>query len=105
MPYDPEEDIELAWKELKQTLPPEMTSFARYYETTWIGTASSPPLFDNASRDHHDSSLMLLPRSSNIADGFFCIVFFFLNIYNIELIKVLLANLILDNKNVSDRVR
>ena len=69
MPYDPEEDIELAWKELKLTLAPEMTSFARYYETTWIGTASSPPLFDNASWNHHDSSLMLLVLSSNIADG------------------------------------
>ena len=35
MSYDPEEDIELARKELKLTLPPppEMTSFARYYET------------------------------------------------------------------------
>ena len=40
MPYDPEEDIELAWNELKQTLSPQITSFARYYETTWIGTAS-----------------------------------------------------------------
>ena len=27
MPYVAEEDIELAWKELKLTLPPEMTSF------------------------------------------------------------------------------
>ena len=69
MPYDPEEAIELAWKELKLTLPPEMTSFARYYETNWIGTASSPPLFDNASWNHHDSSLMRLLHSSNIAEG------------------------------------
>ena len=67
MPYVPE-DIELAWKELKLTLLPEMTSFARYYETTWIGTVSSPPLFDHASWNHHDSSLMLLPCSSNIAE-------------------------------------
>ena len=69
MPYVPEEDIELAWNELKLTLPPEMTPFARYYETTWIGKASSPPLFDHASWNHHNSSLMLLPRSSNIAEG------------------------------------
>ena len=69
MPYVPEEDIELAWKELKLTLPPEMTSFARYYKTTWIGTASSPLLFDHASWNHHDSSLMLLPCSSNITEG------------------------------------
>ena len=69
MPYVLEDDIELAWNELKLTLPPEMTSFGRYYETTWIGTASSPPLFDHASWNYHVSSLMLLPRSSNIAEG------------------------------------
>ena len=69
MPYFLEDDIELAWNELKLTLPPEMISFGRYYETTWIGTTSSPPLFDHASWNYHVSSLMLLPRSSNIAEG------------------------------------
>ena len=109
------------------------------YETTWIGTASSPPLFDNASWNQNDSSLMLLLRSSDIADGWntaslhlsaaeiqlygafsnalrrikssrisqldFLYCIFFLNIYNIDLIKVLLVNLIVDYKSVSDRVR
>ena len=35
----------------------------------------------------------------------FFVLYFFLNIYNTDLIKVLLVNLIVDHKNVSDRVR
>ena len=42
MPYDPEEDIKIAWKELKLTLPPEMTSFARYYNLDRNSLLASP---------------------------------------------------------------
>ena len=46
-----------------------MTSFSNYYESTWIGTSSSNPNFSHDMWNFHDSSLMLLPRSTNIAEG------------------------------------
>ena len=69
IPFVPVSDVDMAWRLLKPLLPAEMTSFARYYESTWIGTSSTPPLFDHDSWNHHEASQMLLPRSSNIAEG------------------------------------
>ena len=34
-----------------------------------IGTTSTPPLYSHDSWNHHEASQMLLPRSSNVAEG------------------------------------
>ena len=43
IPYVPVSDVEMAWRFLKPTQPPQTTTFARYYESPWIGTTASPP--------------------------------------------------------------
>ena len=40
-----------------------------YYERTWIGTPGTPPTFSPWMWNHHESVLVLLPRRSNIAEG------------------------------------
>ncbi|XP_063682933.1 uncharacterized protein LOC134817602 [Bolinopsis microptera] len=69
LPFVPVSDVDQAWRLLKPSLPAEMTAFARYFESTWIGTTSTPPLFRHDSWNHHEAAQMLLPRSSNIAEG------------------------------------
>ena len=69
LPFVPVSDVDQAWRLLKPSLPAEMTAFARYFESTWIGTTSTPPLFSHDSWNHHEASQMLLPRSSNVAEG------------------------------------
>ena len=61
--------MDMAWRFLKPTLPTDMMTFSRYYEDTWIGTSATDPLYDPASWNHHDATQMMLPRSSNIAEG------------------------------------
>ena len=65
MPYDPEEDIEIAWKELKLTLPPEMTSFARYCNLDRNSLLTSPlrQRVLGPSRLHSDASTTLFEYS------------------------------------------
>ena len=46
-----------------------MDDFARYFEYTWIGTTRQRALFPPSAWNHHDASLALLPRSSNMAEG------------------------------------
>ena len=46
-----------------------MDDFARYFEYTWIGTTGQRALFPPSAWNHHDASLALLPRSSNMAEG------------------------------------
>ena len=46
-----------------------MDDFARYFEYTWIGTTWQRALFPPSAWNHHDASLALLPRSSNMAEG------------------------------------
>ena len=55
--------------ELKPTIPFNMDDFARYFEYTWIGTTGQWALFPPSAWNHHDASLALLPRSSNMAEG------------------------------------
>lgn len=62
-------DVEESWQLLKPTLPSSMDSFAEYYERTWVGTSSSPPLFSPWMWNQHDTVMSGLPRSSNIAEG------------------------------------
>ena len=45
------------------------TAFASYVEYTWVGSRSSSPLFSIPSWNQHDASLMKLPRSTNMAEG------------------------------------
>ena len=40
-----------------------------YFEYTWIGTTGQSSLFPPSAWNHHDASLALLPRSSNMAEG------------------------------------
>ena len=67
MPYDPEEEHRASLERAQADPSPRDDILP--YETTWKETASSPPLFDNASWNHHNSSLMLLLHSSDITDG------------------------------------
>ena len=53
----------------KPTIPFDMGNFARYFEYTWIGTTGQRALFPPSAWNHHDASLALLPRSSNMAEG------------------------------------
>ena len=46
-----------------------MTNFSTYYENTWVGTSTTNPLFSHDMWNQHDASLMMIPRSSNIAEG------------------------------------
>ena len=67
--FVPEEDVPTAWRFLKPLLPVDMTEFGDYFESTWIGTSSRNPTFAHYKWNLHDSTKMLLPRSSNIAEG------------------------------------
>ena len=69
LPFLPIEDVVDAWIELKPTIPFDMDDFSRYFEYTWIGTTGQRALFRPSAWNHHDASLALLPRSSNMAEG------------------------------------
>ena len=53
----------------KQNLKNKTASFADYMEYTWIGTSSRHPLFNQWSWNQWDATLVGLPRSFNIAEG------------------------------------
>lgn len=67
--FVPENDVLTCWRHLEPLLPPDMADFTSYFQRTWIGSSSTDPMFDTAMWNQHDASLMLLPRSSNIAEG------------------------------------
>ena len=67
--FVPEHDVPMVWRLLKPLIPADMLAFINYYESTWIGTSSRNPLFSHDIWNFHDSTLMLLPRSTNIAEG------------------------------------
>ena len=46
-----------------------MAEFATYFENTWIGTSTSNPLYSNDMWNQHDASQLMIPRSSNITEG------------------------------------
>ena len=69
LPFLPIVDVVDAWIELKPTIPFDMDDFARYFEYTWIGTTGQRALLLLSAWNHHDASLALLPRSSNMAEG------------------------------------
>ena len=61
--------MDMAWRYLKPTLPSDMDAFARYYESTWMGTSSTSPLFDKDTWNQYDACQAGVPRSSNLAEG------------------------------------
>ena len=69
LPFVPEDDVLDAWLQLRPLLPVDLTAFASYVEYTWVGSRSSSPLFSIPSWNQHDASLMKLPRSTNMAEG------------------------------------
>ena len=64
----PIEDVDLAWRLLKATLPRDMAAFTSCVEHTWIRTSSTPPLFEVFSWNQHDAVMAHLPPSSNNAE-------------------------------------
>ena len=69
LPFVPLGDVEMAWRHLKPTIPDDMAPFTSYFETTWMGTSATEPLFDTWSWNQNEAVLAHLPRSSNIAEG------------------------------------
>ena len=67
--FVPEDDVRRMWRLLKPLIPDDMLQFVSYYETTWIGTSAADPRFSLDLWNFHDSTLMLLPRSTNLAKG------------------------------------
>ena len=67
--FVPAEDVDQTWRHLKPLLPADMANFAFYYENTWIGSSTTAPNFAHDMWNQHDASIMRLPRSSNIAEG------------------------------------
>ena len=61
--------LERVWRTLKPLLPTDMVSFISYFESTWVRTSTTSPLFSHDMWNQHDASLILIPRSSNIAEG------------------------------------
>ena len=57
------------WRTLKPLLPADMVSFISYFESILVGTFTTSPLFSHDMCNQHDASLMLILRSSNIAEG------------------------------------
>ena len=69
MPFVGPFDVDETWRLLKPLLPSEMDSFTDYFERTWIGTATTPPLFSHHIWNQHEACMSRIPRSTNIAEG------------------------------------
>ena len=67
--FVPVEEVERVWRTFEPLIPADMVSFVSYFESTWVGTSTTSPLFSHDMWNQHDASLMLIPRSSNIAEG------------------------------------
>ena len=69
LPFIPEDDVLSTWDQLRHLLHSDLSAFAAYLEYTWVGSRSSNPLLHIHSWNQHDASLMGLPRSTNMAEG------------------------------------
>ena len=58
-----------AWRHLKPLIPSKMSSFVEYYEYTWVESSNRNPTFSHYRWNQHDATRLLLPQSSNIAEG------------------------------------
>ena len=59
----------MAWRTVKPLIPVDMAAFANYFESTWIGTSSSDPLFSHDIWNQNEGTMAGLDRSSNKAEG------------------------------------
>ena len=52
-------------------IPSDLDTFARYFESTWIGTSAKEPFFefDQWPWNQYEACQAGIPRSSNIAEG------------------------------------
>ena len=64
--FVPEDDVLYAWQQLRPLLPFVLDAYIEY---TWVGSRYSNPLFPISILTQHDASLMKLPRSTNMAEG------------------------------------
>ena len=62
-------DVEPTWRHLKPLIPSDMDHFSSYNEKTCIGTFSQNSNFAPAMWKQYDASQMLIPRSTNKAEG------------------------------------
>ena len=69
LPFVPENLINAAWRQVRPTLPQDMATFIDYCERTWVGTAHADPIFPHSRWNQNDATARLLPRSSNIEEG------------------------------------
>ena len=67
--FVPVTEVDRVWRYLKPLLPADMESFTRYFENTWIGTSTARPMFSHDMWTQHEASLMKLPRSTNMVEG------------------------------------
>ena len=67
--FVPEEDVDDTWTLLKPLLPPDIIEFTRYYEATWIGSSGNRPTSAYEIWNQNAAGRSLLPRSTNIAEG------------------------------------
>ena len=67
--FVPEEDVDDTWRLLKPLLLPDMIEFTRYYEATRIGSSGNRPTFAHDMWNQNAAGRSLLPRSTNIAEG------------------------------------
>ena len=67
--FVPEEDFDDTWRLLKPLLPPDMIEFTRSYEATRIGSSGNQPTFVHDMWNQNATGRSLLPRSTNIAEG------------------------------------
>ena len=56
--------LESVWRTMKPLLPTDMVSFISYFESTWVRTSTTSPIFSHDMWNQHDASLILIPRSS-----------------------------------------
>ena len=69
LPFLPEDEVKTGWNRIRPLLPSDLAPFAAYFEYTWVGTSSSPPLFSIQEWNQFDASQMHLPSSTNMAEG------------------------------------
>ena len=63
--------VKEVWRVLRTfepLIPADMVCFISYFESTWVRTPTTSPLFSHDMWNQPDASLMLIPRSSNIAE-------------------------------------
>ena len=70
LPFVPAQYVQEIGSYIQPQLPSDLHDFADYCQRTWIGTPHhTPPRFAHELWNQHSNVLELLPRSSNIIEG------------------------------------